>query len=158
MDVTYSSAGIFFLTKTPPVICWHHWSYMSKCFITRHKQTQGGCKTRCCTFSDTVSQALLRRTSCVTTSGLMWFFCGCNCSSSQSEHWASKTALMITRSPSLTDSAVTLQKNKARCRLTSGTKTPERDDSRPGIPIKEISDLRFPWMNPRATRKGLGSD
>lgn len=53
------------------VTCWLSWSEMSQCFVTMHSRNWKGCKTHCCTFSDTVSQALLRRASCVTTSGLM---------------------------------------------------------------------------------------
>lgn len=91
---------------------------------------------QCCTFSDTVSQALLWRASCVTTSGLMWFFCGCNCSSSQSEHYASQTALMITDPSSDT---YTLWHIRKSALVPMRKKTTEGDDSRNDIPIWEIS-------------------
>lgn len=50
-----------------------------------HKQNLRGCKRHCCTFCDIVSQALLsvRLASLLLVS---WFFCGCNCCSSQREH------------------------------------------------------------------------
>lgn len=93
----------------------------------------------CCTFSDTVSQAVLQQASCVTTFSLMWFFCGCNCSSSQSEHYTSKASLMIA-DPSLL--SYLLQHISKASPMKSGKRKgtkrkseEERKDSRSRIPV-----------------------